>query len=160
MDYIQHHVYPLVQQIADPASPIFFILDGHVSHFSWEFLSFCFKHNMLVLCLPPHATHILQALDMGVFVPLQHASSEVVDSYTRDDCDVIRKGNFWPILQKARKRAFTKKNIPAGWEGIGLYPTNDRKPLRKILHLVKPSSPKHPPSSHTFSTPYTAKALK
>ena len=70
MDYIQHHVYPLVQQIADSASPIFFILDGHASHFSWEFLSFCLEHNMLVLCLPPHSTHILQPLDVGLFSPL------------------------------------------------------------------------------------------
>ena len=83
-----------------------------------------------------------------------------MDSYTRDNYDVIRKGNFWPMLKKAWKRAFTKKNILAGWEGTGLYPTNYRKPLSKIQHLVKSSSPKHPASSHSLSTPYTTKALK
>ena len=34
---------------------------------------------MLVLCLPPHSTHLLQPLDVGLFGPLQHAYPEEID---------------------------------------------------------------------------------
>ena len=68
---------------------IFFILDGHASHFPWRFLSFCLEHGMLVLCLPAHATHLLQHLDVVLFGPLQHAFSEEVDLWTRDRYNII-----------------------------------------------------------------------
>ena len=162
LDYLENHFYPLVMSIIDPNYPIFFILDGHASHFSWEFLSFCLEHGMLVLCLPPHSTHLLQPLDVGLFGPLQHAYSEEVDAWTRDRYDVIRKGNFWPMLKKARQCAFTKQNILSGWEATGIYPHNYRRPLSKIQHLEvnKFLSPKRPVSAHSLSTPHTVKALK
>jgi len=57
---------------------------------------------MLALCLPPHLTYLIQPLDIGLFGLLQHAYSEEVDSGTRDHYEVIRKGNFWPMLKKVR----------------------------------------------------------
>jgi len=49
---------------------------------------------MLVLCLAPHSTHLLQSLDIGLFSALQHTYSEEVDACTRDHYNEIRKGNF------------------------------------------------------------------
>ena len=46
------------------------IFDGHNSHCSFEFVSFCQNNKIIPLCLPPHSTHELQPLDVGVFGPL------------------------------------------------------------------------------------------
>ena len=117
---------------------------------------------MLVLCLPPHSTHLLQPLDMGLFGPLQHAYSEEVDTWTRDYYDVIQKGNFWLMLKKAHKCVFTQKNIKAGWEGTGIYPHNYRKPLSRIQYkkLDKYQSPKRPTIPLYLLTTHTPRALK
>jgi hypothetical protein len=49
------------------------ILDGHTSHVSLPFIEYCEEHNIIPLCLPPHSTHILQPLDVGIFSPLAKA---------------------------------------------------------------------------------------
>jgi len=48
LDYLKNHFYPLVMSIIDLNYPIFFILNSHISHFPWEFLSFCLERGMLV----------------------------------------------------------------------------------------------------------------
>ncbi|KIJ56057.1 hypothetical protein M422DRAFT_239248 [Sphaerobolus stellatus SS14] len=49
------------------------ISDGHGSHESNEPLEKAFTCGILLLSLPPHTTHKLQPLDVGVFGPLQKA---------------------------------------------------------------------------------------
>ena len=112
LHYLQNHFYPLVMSISDPNYPVFFILDGYASHFSWEFSSFYLEHGMLGLCLPPYSTHLLQPLDVRLFGPLQYSYSEEVDAWTRDHHDMIRKGNFGLIKMQ---------NILSGWEATGIY---------------------------------------
>ena len=41
------------------------ILDGHSSHYNWEFFDYCLNAKILPLCLPAHSTHLLQPLDVG-----------------------------------------------------------------------------------------------
>jgi hypothetical protein len=43
------------------------IFDGHGSHLTPEFLDFCWQHHIRPFQLPPHTTHLLQPLDVGVF---------------------------------------------------------------------------------------------
>jgi hypothetical protein len=47
------------------------ILDGHGSHVSLEFVEYAEQHNIVPLCFPPHSTHHLQPLDVGLFSPLE-----------------------------------------------------------------------------------------
>ena len=54
-------------------APILLIYDGHGSHTTLEWIEYACEHNVHLFCLPPHTTHRLQPLDVGVFGPLQHA---------------------------------------------------------------------------------------
>ena len=48
------------------------VLDAHSSHINnIEFIEHCIQHNIHLLCLPAHTTHILQPLDIGLFSPLE-----------------------------------------------------------------------------------------
>jgi len=46
------------------------ICDGHDSHIAGGFILHCINNKILVL-LPPHSSHILQPLDVGIFSPLK-----------------------------------------------------------------------------------------
>jgi hypothetical protein len=56
-----------------PGESRLLILDGHVSHINYKFLTFCEANNIVVFCLPPHSTHLLQPLDVELLAPLQLA---------------------------------------------------------------------------------------
>lgn len=50
---------------------LFLILDNHRSHMNVACLQFCKANGIIVLSLPPHCSHKMQPLDVGVFSPLK-----------------------------------------------------------------------------------------
>ena len=58
------------------------IVDGHSSHVNLEFMNYCDANRILVLVMPPHSTHRLQLLDVGLFQPLSTAYSNELDNLT------------------------------------------------------------------------------
>ena len=46
-------------------------IDGHGSHISVRIIDFAGANNVILFCLPPHTTHLLQPLDVAVFSPLK-----------------------------------------------------------------------------------------
>jgi len=88
------------------------LLDGHASHISTRTIEFCVSHNIILLCLPPHTTHILQPLDVGVFAPLSTAYKQGVHKRTNKAAGYsIDKCDFLEVLQIAREAAVTPQNI-------------------------------------------------
>ena len=101
------------------------IFDRHASHVSSAAVAFCLSNNIILLCLPPHTTHVLQPLDVGLFAPLATAYKANVRSITRLAAFYsIDKVDFLEQYQKARASAFTKSNIQKVWEKTGLMPYN------------------------------------
>ena len=50
-----------------PARPVVLLLDGHSSHINLETAKYAKKEEILLYCLPPHTTHVLQPCDVGFF---------------------------------------------------------------------------------------------
>jgi hypothetical protein len=59
------------------------ILDGHSSHLTAGFDAFCKENGIICLCMPPHSSHLLQPLDVGVFGPLKRAYGKLVEAMMR-----------------------------------------------------------------------------
>jgi hypothetical protein len=59
--------------------PRLLIWDGHVSHMTYEAAMYAKNHNILLLCLPPHSTALLQPLDKVLFGPLARAMSDEIE---------------------------------------------------------------------------------
>jgi len=114
--------------------PRLLIFDGHGSHITFEFVSLCFANNVLLLCLPPHSTHLLQPLDVGLFGPYQHFYGVAVDNYIRSGQNVIgiKKSIFIPFLTEARQATFTPHNIRQSFAATGISPLNPRRVLGKL----------------------------
>src|SRR5438477_13014602 len=88
-------------------------------------VTFCIQHNIALLCLPPHTTHILQPLDIKLFAPLQTAYQKGVRAKSWfQGFYQVDKVEFLEILQDAHDKAFTTKNILSRWQAAGLLPFN------------------------------------
>lgn len=53
--------------------PVVVFVDGHASHLSLNLSNFCRENGIILICLPPNTTHMLQPLDVAFFFPLKQA---------------------------------------------------------------------------------------
>ena len=139
------------------------ILDGHSSHLTAEFDSFCKQHAIICLCMPPHTSHLLQPLDVGIFGPLKRAYGKLIEDMMMGRNNHIDKTDFLSLYPTARKRVFTTENIYSGFAGSGLKPLDKERVLAKITFQLNTPTP--PPSleegsiSSAFQTPQTTRQL-
>lgn len=117
------------------------ILDGHESHHSVEFELYCEKHKIVTLCMPPHASHLLQPLDVGCFGPLKQAYGRQVEDLMRDHVSHVSKVEFLRAFREAFVSAMTPVNVRAGFSKTGLVPHNPERVLVVLDVQVQTPSP-------------------
>jgi len=128
LEWLQKSFLP---QTAAPGQRPLLIFDGHQSHTTEEFMWECYSHDIYLLYLPPHSSHITQPLDVAVFSALKTAYRRFLsDLALQCDSSPIGKTGFLRCYCKARIEALTEKNIQSGWRATGLWPVNITKPLR------------------------------
>ena len=66
------------------------LVDGHSAHVNLRFIDYCDNHDILLVILPPHPTHRLQPLDVGIFSPLASAYSTEISQYIHKTCGFSR----------------------------------------------------------------------
>ncbi len=126
------------------------ILDGHRSHETTEFLWKCLKHNIYILFLPAHTSHVLQPLDLTVFSALKRAyRKELQKLSSLLDSIPVDKRNFLVCYYKARKESITSSNIKARWRTSGLWPVSMAKPLMSPLLLENNNRSTNPLTSES-----------
>jgi hypothetical protein len=70
------------------------VCDGHGSHVTAKFVRFCLDHDIILLLMPPHSSHLCQPLDVGVFSPLKlYMSDELHENQAVQSC-------MWPLLRQ------------------------------------------------------------
>jgi len=111
------------------------ICDGFGTHETLEILEFCFENNIILCRLPSHTSYKLQPCNVAVFASLKVAYCEQVDRLERGGVNTIGKQHFTSLFSPAREKAFTPKNIKAGFAASGLFPFN---PDRVLRHMLKP----------------------
>jgi len=138
------------------------ILDGHGSHVTLEFIQQAWESRIVCLCLPPHATHLLQPLDVSIFGPLQNAFTQEVDKYAGANLSIGKK-DFLRMYIKARE-SITGRAAAKAFKDVGI----DSDICREIV-LVRmptyqqdctpPPSSTQPEETPTPSTSAEAKQL-
>jgi hypothetical protein len=128
-----------LQRIFDPETkerargkPRVLICDGFGTHETLEVLEFCFANNIILCRLPSHTSHKLQPCDVAVFAPLKAAYREQAERLERGGVNTIGKEHFTSLYSPAREKAFTSKNIIAGFAASGLFPFNPDRVLRSM----------------------------
>jgi len=108
------------------------ICDGFGTHETLEVLEYCFANNIILCRLPSHTSYKLQPCDVAVFAPLKIAYRDNVECMERGGVNAIGKEHFTSLYSPARERAFTKRNILAGWSKSELFPFNPDRVLRDL----------------------------
>jgi hypothetical protein len=89
------------------------VLDGHNSHrLNLPALKYLNEHNVIVITLPSHSTHILQPLDVGLFKPLRQFMKSTQTEYQIGK-KVVGYDDFPYLLRDPWNKAFTQANIKA-----------------------------------------------
>jgi hypothetical protein len=126
------------------------LCDGHDSHITAQFVRYCIDNKIILFVLPPHSSHMLQALDVGVFGPVKAAMSLLLSKIYAMEIPRLQKIEWTEIYMNARLESIVERNILGGWRGAGLFPLNPNRVLRLISQEVTP-----PPQSETTAiTPY------
>jgi hypothetical protein len=118
------------------------ILDGHSSHLTASFIRFCMEHSIDLMVLPPHATHVLQPLDVAIFGPLKRCLAVETDKVSRYDSHRIPRSEWAKMLVRARSKTMTPENVRSGFRTTGLAPFHPERVLRQL-----PDAHQHPAPS-------------
>lgn len=100
------------------------LVDGHVSHYSLEFIQEAFKRRIILLCYPSHMTHLLQGLDVIVFALLKREWERVRNEYETRTGLGVTKQTFLQVLAMAWLRVMTKELLRKAFVKTGVFPFN------------------------------------
>ncbi|XP_060804467.1 tigger transposable element-derived protein 6-like [Amyelois transitella] len=106
--------------------PVLLILDGHLSH--TKNLNVVLKareNHVTILCLPPHCTHKLQPLDVGVMYPLSVYHNQELEKWMNNNPGrVVSVFQITKIFAGAYLRAAVPLNAINGFSKCGICPMN------------------------------------
>ena len=113
-------------QYAPPTRPLLLLLDGHLTHNNpGFFFTKAACEHVIVFCLPPNTTHLVQSLDKGVFGTLKIYWYQACQEFMRKNPgQVVTEFFFNEIFSKACGQAVTFPNAPAAFLTTGVYPFN------------------------------------
>lgn len=124
LDYIIKHFNPhTATKDTSTGTWRMLIVDGHSSHVPYPVVEYGLDHGIVIYCLPPHSTHVMQPLDVACFGPLSRTYRTALQDFIYDNPGkAFGKQEFWECLCTARDQALSKDNILGGFEVSGIWP--------------------------------------
>ena len=104
--------------------PILLIYDGHRSHETLELREAADKAEIHLFCIPPHTSHRLQPLDVGVFGPLQRAWQKRCLEVLEATGKSITQENVVKEYMNARTKSVNTALVVSAWKRAGIWPLN------------------------------------
>ncbi|KAJ3615977.1 hypothetical protein MTP99_005568 [Tenebrio molitor] len=106
--------------------PVVMFLDGHGSHLSLALSAFCRENQIILVCLPANATHIMQPLDVAFFYPLKQKWKTFTRKWMYDhDGFTITKKDVPGALNTIMQEEKFQDSIISGFRTTGLYPFDE-----------------------------------
>ena len=110
-------------------------------------MQFCKDYKIILICLLPYLTYLLQPLDLIIFLQLKRLYLLKVDKYIARGITRINKEYFLRILGEIRPQIYTPRLINSAFKAAGLLPYNLDKVLKRYINPSTPSQPSTPLSS-------------
>eukprot|EP00644_Phytophthora_capsici_P002027 jgi/Phyca11/129420/e_gw1.84.49.1 len=111
--------------------PILLVLDGCASHYSADVIDVATSLGILLVLLPPNATHLLQPLDVAV------VEEDDEGCYSIDKVTAIR------LAGMAWKSAKIGRNIKVGCKTCGIFPVSLVSMTERLQIYNKNGAPRH-----------------
>ena len=120
-------------------------MDGHTSHINVAVSELCRENDIILYCFPPHASHLMQPLDVSVYGPLKKYWNESLDSFSRKYRGLaMTRNHFFSVLDTAWKKAVASRDIiRSGFRKSGLLPFNSEAIdfSKLVTNVAAPESP-------------------
>jgi len=117
------------------------VVDGHNSHYSFEFLNYARVHEIHVLCYPAHTTHVYQGLDVVVFSVLKQCWAEERAKWEASGGEVSKE-TFLTIYGAAHIQALSPALVKKAFEKTSIWPFNLSVILMEMMAPSKETSQK------------------
>ena len=131
---------------APSCRPLLLLLDGHSSHYNLSTIRMAADEGVILFCLPPHTTHLLQPLDNGTFSSLKENWMQSCHQfYTKNPGKVVTRRNFMEVFQSAWVKGMAMSNVIGCFRATGIYPADRRVVLAQLDTACNPPSPKATP---------------
>ena len=122
-----------------------FLLDNHGSHCTIQFVDYCHDHKIVLYFLPPHTTHKLQPLDVGIFSLFVIFYDQLVKVESKYNGIGVIKREYMRWILLARQKINTRSNILIAFLACGLAPFNPDRVLKifkkVVLYTNRPITP-------------------
>ncbi|XP_030767168.1 uncharacterized protein LOC115890944, partial [Sitophilus oryzae] len=121
-DYIENVLYPHLKN-SNTTFPVILFLDGHSTHLTYKLSCLCKRLEIVLICLYPNSTRLLQPADVAAFKPIKNGWKKAVIEWRRDHpLESLTKEHFAPVLKLAIDRCAKSQTIKNGFRATGLYP--------------------------------------
>ena len=120
--YLEELFLPFVRFSTDVSQSLLLLYDGHSSHISTSLIDWAKEKNLILFVLPPHTSHLLQPLDVGIY--------GLFKSYYHAECSMYMKKNMGEVVTRynmceigyiAYLKAMTPMNIQTAFRKTGIY---------------------------------------
>lgn len=102
---------------------ILLLMDNHESHCSLEAVSYAKENGIVLVTFPPHCTHKLQPLDVGVFGPFKSKLKIAQNDWlTNNPGKTIRIHDLPSLTKIAFIESFSVKTIVNAFSKPGIWP--------------------------------------
>lgn len=99
--YLRNVFHPWLVQ-SQTSFPVIVFLDGHSSHVCYQTIEFCREKDIVLICLYPNSTHVLQPLDVSFFRGLKvRWNRELIDWRIKRAGEPLTRTEFAPLLKQA-----------------------------------------------------------
>jgi hypothetical protein len=108
------------------------LFDGHGSHLTFEFLSFCQRHKILCFCFVSHTTHFAQPLDQKPFLALKKEFRRRNTESSWWGCASGKKEDFLREIDNIRQAALKNRTIRHAFSDTGIWPFEPLKVIQPM----------------------------
>ena len=126
-------VNSFIPHVKNKEKPVILFYDGHGSHLTFKTAQSCMEEKIIIICLPPHTSHALQPLDVGVFKPLKdHWKKILLQFYRQSKMKSVDKAIFPKLLAQLWLH-LSPYNSRSGFKATGLWPLDQSIPAAKVI---------------------------
>lgn len=119
LKHIQKHIR------CSKENPVLIILDNHESHTTLSAINYCRENGIVLLSFPPHCTHRMQPLDIGVFGPFKsRLKTSFNDHMIMNPGKTIKIDDIPKLSAQPYLLSFTPTNIINSFKKSGIWPIN------------------------------------
>src|SRR2546423_5275702 len=110
MEWMKKIFEPMTRNKANGTKRLL-ICDSHDSHISSDVIHHCIANDIVLMLLPPHTSHLMQPLDVGIFGSLKRAMAGFLDQIGRTGITRIQKMEWLECFIKAHQKAMRCSNV-------------------------------------------------